>query len=187
MAWGEKQQQAFEALKAGVRCNAMSFFDMNKRTKLVVDASPIGAGALLSQYELSNPKEEDLNAAASRKFSEIEQRYSQVERESLAIVWACEKFCIYLIGCKFDLYTDNSAAQAIFSNPHSNPSARIRHLTLRMLPFKCRVFHINGDGNIADYLSRNPIENSCCEHERLAEEYLYMATISSTPSAIQRE
>jgi hypothetical protein len=55
---------------------------MNKRTKIVVDASPIGAEALLSQYELSNPKEEDLNAAASRKFSEIEQRYSQVERES---------------------------------------------------------------------------------------------------------
>ncbi len=65
-----------------------------------------------------------------------QQAFEALERESLAIVWACEKFCIYLIGCEFDLYTDNSAAQAIFSNPHSNPSARIRRLTLRMLPLQ---------------------------------------------------
>ena len=71
---------------------------MNKRMKLVVDASPIGAGAMLSQYDRNTPKEEELNAAASRKFSEIEQRYSQVESESQAIVWACEKFRIYLTG-----------------------------------------------------------------------------------------
>ncbi len=123
---------------------------------------------------------------ASHNFSEIQQRYSQCEKESVAIVWACEKSRTYLIGREFDLYTDNSAAQAIFSNPHSSPSARIRRLTLKMLPFKCRIFYTKGDCNIADYLSRNSIQNTCCEHERLAEEYIYMATISSQPAAIPR-
>jgi len=184
--WGSEQQASFENLKANIIRHALAFFDLGKRTKLTVDASPVGAGAILSQYDPKVPDVEELNASASHKFTEIQQRYSQCERESVAIVWACEKFRTYLIGCEFDLYTDNRAAQAIFSNPHSNPSARIRRLTLRMLPFKCRIFYTKGDGNIADYLSRNPIENTCCEHERLAEEYIYMATISSQPSAISR-
>ena len=37
----------------------------------------------------------------SQQFSDIECRYSQVEREALAIVLACEKFQIYLIGKHF--------------------------------------------------------------------------------------
>jgi hypothetical protein len=58
---------------------------------------------------------------------------------------------------------------------------------LRMLPFKCRTFYTKGGAKIADYLSRNPIEDTCCEHERLAKEYIYMATISSQPAAISRQ
>jgi hypothetical protein len=34
----------------------------------------------------------------SHSFSDIECRYLQIEKEALAIVLACEKFRIYLVG-----------------------------------------------------------------------------------------
>ena len=129
---------------------------------------------------------EELVTCVSRTLTDVEQRYSQFEKEALAIVWACERLKLYLIGREFDLYTDNKVAQTIFNNPFSNPSARVRRGTLRMLPFKCRIFHVDGKGNIADYLSRNPIKTTCCEHERIAEEYIYMVSNASVPSALSK-
>ncbi len=109
-----------------------------------------------------------------------------MEREAVGVVWALEKERLILIGCEFDLYTDNAAVQAIFDNPYSTPTARIRRLALRLLPFKFRVHHIKGSTNIADYQSRNPVQSSCCEHERIAEEYIYMVTTACIPDALTR-
>ena len=44
---------------------------------------------------------------ASRKLSKIEMRYSQFEREALAVRWACEKFYLYLYGVSFEICTDH--------------------------------------------------------------------------------
>ena len=52
-------------------------------TRLTTDASPAGIGAILEQ------KQEDRTYRsiyyASRKLSKVEQRYSQFERETLAV------------------------------------------------------------------------------------------------------
>ena len=45
-------------------------------------------------------------AYVSRSLSDVEKRYSQTEREALAIVWAIERLHIYLYGANFKLYTD---------------------------------------------------------------------------------
>ena len=44
---------------------------------------------------------------ASRSLTSTEQKYSQIEKESLGITWACERFCEYLIGIKFQVETDH--------------------------------------------------------------------------------
>ena len=36
-----------------------------------------------------------------------EQRYAQVEKEALAVTWACEKFADYVIGMRISLNTDH--------------------------------------------------------------------------------
>ena len=39
----------------------------------------------------------------SRSLSGVERRYSQTEKEALAIVWFCERFHAYLYGAEFEL------------------------------------------------------------------------------------
>ena len=45
-------------------------------------------------------------AFASRRMTETQQRYAQIEKEVLAIVWACDKFSCFVIGKTFGIKTD---------------------------------------------------------------------------------
>ena len=58
------------------------------------DASNVGVGAVLSQPDENNVLRPC--AYASRKLSPQETRYSVREAEALAIVWAIDKFSVYL-------------------------------------------------------------------------------------------
>ena len=60
---------------------------------LVTDASPVGLGAVLIQEQRGNRR---VIAYASKSLSDVERKYSQTENEALAIVWACERFHLYL-------------------------------------------------------------------------------------------
>jgi hypothetical protein len=49
--WGDQQQRAFEKIKELLTSNTvMAYFDKNKQTELVTDASPWGLSAILSQH-----------------------------------------------------------------------------------------------------------------------------------------
>jgi hypothetical protein len=145
-----------------------------------VDASPVGWGAVLTQYNPEKPHEKNIITYISRSLSEIEQRYSQIEKEALAIVWACERLHLYLYASKFEIITDNKAVELIFGNTSSKPKARIERWLLRLLPYEFEISHKPGNENIADYLSRQPctgLEN-VLDHEEIAEAYVNMITNS---------
>ena len=74
----------------------MTYFDPNKETQIIEDASPVGLGAIMLQ-------EGKVICYASKSLSGVETRYSQTERKNLAIVWAIEHWHIYLFGHKFVL------------------------------------------------------------------------------------
>jgi hypothetical protein len=74
-----------------------------------------------------------------------------VEKEALAVVWACEKLYLYLYGCEFKLITDIRAVQLIFENPKSNPPLRIKRMALRLMSYDFTVRHKPGAENIADF------------------------------------
>ena len=70
-----------------------------------------------------------------RSLSDVERRYSQTEKKALALVWACERFNLYLNGLpEFHLVTDHQALKTIFGQG-SKPSARIKHWVLRLQSF----------------------------------------------------
>ena len=102
----------------------MAYCDTGKCTELTMDASPTGLGTILQQRSPSRDDHKIL-AYASRALSPVQQRYSQTEREALAIVWAMERFHIYLYGTRFVLHTDHKPLELICNNPNSKPPARI--------------------------------------------------------------
>ena len=154
--WTVKHDKSVKLIvESLVKATSMSYFDPQKQTEVVCDASPFGLGCILAQRESesSNPQ---IIAYASRALSDTERRYSQTEREALSLVWGCEHFKLYLLGNKFNLVTDHKPLQLIFNNPRSKPPARIERWALRLQNFNYNVIYRKGCENPADYMSRHP-------------------------------
>lgn len=115
-------------------------------------------------------------AYGHRSLSDVERRYSKTEKESLAIVWGCEHFAIYLIGIKFYLVTDHRPLEFIFNWVNAKPSARIERWVLKLQAFEYEVVYKPGSLNIADPLSR--LSASSKENEwridNVADQYVRM-------------
>jgi hypothetical protein len=137
---------------------ALAFYNEEWFTEVSVDASPVGLGAVLGLINPENKRDRKVIMYVSRLLSAVERRYSQVEKEALAVVWACERLFLYLWGRRFRLVTDNRAVELIFRNPNSDPPLRIKRWALRLTDFVYEIVHRPGATNIADYLSRHPLE-----------------------------
>ena len=90
-AWEDKHTKAFEKIKTDLIVKALSFFNTKWLTQVICDASPVGLGGVLGQTNPENKKERTVVMYISRLLKDVETRYSQVEKEALAIVWACER------------------------------------------------------------------------------------------------
>ena len=159
----------------------MAYYDKNAPTEVVTDASPVGLGAILVQEQQGVKR---AIAFANRSLSEVERRYSQTEKEALAVVWGCERFSLYLSGLEsFQLVTDCKALEVIYG-PKSKPSARVERWVLRLMPFKYTVRHVPSGQNIADCLSRLTRIPALSHRNSTTEEYVRMVAISATPRAM---
>ena len=74
-------------------------------TTVAVDASSYGLEAVLSQTQSDGSCKPV--AHASQALTSAEECCAQIEKESLAITWACERFSDYLIGISFHVQTDH--------------------------------------------------------------------------------
>ena len=83
-----------------------AYFNPSKETSLQVDVSNKGLGAVLLQ------KGKPI-AFASKALTEMEQRYANIERELLAVVFGCERFKSYLYGWKFQVESDHKPLEMI--------------------------------------------------------------------------
>ena len=78
---------------------ALPFFDPLKSIVVLTDASPQGIGVVIIQD----------NVFVSRTLTDMKKRYSQIEREFLAMVFGLHRLKKCLIGTKFTLLTDRIA------------------------------------------------------------------------------
>jgi hypothetical protein len=147
---------------------------------LRVDASPVGLGAILTQTQQGVVRP---IAYASRTFTPVERRYSQTEREALAVVWGCEKFHLYLYGTTFDLLTDLKPLEVIYS-PTSKPPVRIERWGLRLQPYTFRLKYSPGVTNPADMLSRLPVPTTVHCERNVAEEYVHYIARNAIPKTM---
>ena len=151
----------------------------------MVDASPVGLGAILSQSSHNNEGNDSIIAYASRALIPVEQRYSQTEREALAILWACEHFHLYLYGSHFTVITDHKPLELLFNNPKATPPARLERWRLRLQPYSYTIKYKAGKDNPADYMSTHPIVGSTPHRSsRMAEEYVNFIVDNAVPKAM---
>ena len=139
--------------------------------------------AILSQ-KTTGQEDQTVIAYASRSLTDVETRYSQTEKEALAIVWSVEHFHLYLYGHPFTLIADHKPLEVIYGNRNSKPSARIERWILRLQPYSFNVIKKPGIDNPADYLSRHPAPNSGKKQQVMTEEYVNFITEHSVPKAM---
>ena len=141
--WEDDHQAALERLKCSLTSDEVTaYFDPSKKSILLVDASPVGLGAVLTQGGR-------VISYASKALSSVERRYSQIEREALAIAWGCHHFRMYLLGSHFKIVTDHKPLLSIFNSPTSQASARIENWRLKLQSFNFEVLYSRGDLNPA--------------------------------------
>ena len=126
--WGDKQQVAFTHLKE-LLCTApvLAYLRLDAPFILQTDASDLGLGAVLTQSDSSGS--ERVTSYASRALTDREKGYSTTEKEALAIVFATDHFCPYLLGKKFTVITDHSALRWLHSvEPKERLARWVMHL-----------------------------------------------------------
>ena len=181
--WNKIHQIAFDKLTAALSsAQCMAYFDTQKDTYITVDASPVGISAILSQKTKGNDNEKVVSYA-SRALTDVEKRYSQTEKEALAIVWGVEHFHLYVYGKEFTLITDHKPLEVIYGSKNAKPSARIERWVLRLQPYSFKVLYRPGANNPADYLSRHPTAASR-KQQKMTEDYVNFIASHSVPKAM---
>ena len=169
--WTEKHESSLDQLKKCLTsAPALAHYNPKLETEVYVDASPVGISAILMQKEANSEKPVNVHFA-SHALTATEQRYSQIEREGLAVVWACEHLHIYLYGTDFKTTTDHRPLLSLFTRWQSKPSARLQGWSLRLQPYKFELCFKPGKNNPADYLSRHVSDSvkQSSREQRLAE------------------
>uniref|UniRef100_A0A669FAM3 Reverse transcriptase domain-containing protein n=1 Tax=Oreochromis niloticus TaxID=8128 RepID=A0A669FAM3_ORENI len=155
--WTSDAQVSFEEVKKlVVNSPALALFDPALRVVISTDASDYGLGAVFAQVQPDGT--EKPVAFASRTLSATEQKYSTVEKEAYACVWAAEKWRTYLWGRRFTLRTDHQALTTLLSTKGINTAGmRIARWSARLLCFDYDVIYRPGSQNYtADCLSPAP-------------------------------
>ena len=146
--WGPKHQAAFQEMKKEIYCApVLAYNTPKKETMLQTDASINGLGACLLQ-------EEKPVYFASKALTEAQKGYVAIELESLAVVWAMEKFHHFLYASYFIQETDQKPLEAILSKSLNQATPRIQWILIRTFAYHFTVRYIPSVTNhLADCLS----------------------------------
>ena len=152
--WTDLEQESFEILKEKlIEFPILQYPDFSQPFILTTDASGYALGAVLSQ---GTPGKDRPVAYASRTLNGAELNYSTVEKECLAIVWACKHFRPYLLGKPFQIWTDHKGLTWIFNV--KDPSSRLLRWRLLLEEYEFEIKYKPGKQNTnADSLSRYPV------------------------------
>jgi hypothetical protein len=80
---------------------------------------------------------------SSRALSDVESRYSQFDREMLAVVFGILKYHRWIYGAEVDVLSDNKALCAVLNSKASNMTARVERARETVSKI-ARIFVPNG-------------------------------------------
>ncbi|UYV80805.1 K02A2.6-like, partial [Cordylochernes scorpioides] len=182
--WRGEHAKALQTVKDSLKKGqVLALFCPKLPTVITTDASHSGIGCVVSQ--LSEKGEERIVACASRTLSDAERKYSIVEKEALACVWACEKFRRWVWGLKFTLKTDQSSLTTLLTTKGNyRAGLRIARWSARLMNFDYNIEYKKGRDNVLpDYLSRSSLSS----YEDYDGEVELIASINQDMLAISEE
>lgn len=139
--WGKLLRHIYSA------ASSLRHWDEEKEADLYADASGYAVGVLLVQGGR-------LVALASRKLTQAETRYSATDREHLALVFAAQKFRLFLHRPTnvTRVHSDHAALTTGKRSTEMTPrQTRWHTITSQWMP---NVRHVAGKSNPADFVSR---------------------------------
>ena len=180
--WTPNHDEAFLKLKNEVSSpRVLAHYDCNAETKISVDASSHGLGAVLLQHQ--DNRDWKPVAFASRSLTDTESHYAQIEKEALTLVWSCEKFSDYVLGKQFLFETDHKPLVPLLGNKRLDSlPPRVLRFRLRLMRFQYSITHVPGKTlYMADTLSRAPI---CMVTEEISSdvEMFMQSVVSALPA-----
>jgi transposase InsO family protein len=159
--WSSECKQAFKTSKdVLISYPVLVHYDSDRALVLACDASPYGVGAVIS-HVMDDGTERPI-AFASRTLSKAEEKYPQLEREALSIIFGVIKFHKFLYGRNFVLLTDHRPLTKILNAENQVPTlaaSRMQRWALILSAYRYDIVYRKGaDHGNADALSRLPIQ-----------------------------
>lgn len=157
--WNDNCQKSFDKSKHLLKnSNILTLYDPNLPLGIVCDASSYGVGGVL--FHIIDGNERPIKFFSST-LSEAEKRYSQLEREALAI-FTLKKCHKYVYGRRFTIFSDHKPLQFIFGEKKMNSvtGARVQRWSLFLSQYDYKILYRKACnmGN-ADALSRLPLRD----------------------------
>ena len=175
--WEYPQATAFQKIKEDlIKSPVLALYTPTGETVVSADASSFGLGAVIQQRQDTGDFKPI--AYASRSMTPTEQKYAQIEREALAVTWACERFSDYLYGMRFQVETDHKPLVSLLSSSKrlDELPIRIQRFRLRLMRYNFSISHVSGKKFFTpDTLSRSPVQittESAHELETATEAYV---------------
>ena len=151
--WDEMANTSFQKIKDLIAKSAtkpLRYYDRRKPVTVQADASQRGLGACLLQ-------DGQPIAYASKSLTDIETRYANIERELLAIVFACQRFNTYVLGRPFTVESDHKPLEMIHQKSLVSAPPRLQRMLLQLQQYDVTIRYRPGkEMLLADALSRCP-------------------------------
>jgi hypothetical protein len=149
--WSSSHEQDFKKVKELISDEiTLAYFDPNKEAVIQVDASSRGLGAAILQGDKPI-------AFASKSLTPTEQRYANIERELLAVVFGCQRFHTYIYGKPFSIESDHNPLEMIDAKNLKAAPPRLQRMLLELQGYDYRIRYRPGkEITLADGLSRLP-------------------------------
>ena len=157
--WGQREQRAFEELKdalAQAAHESLQIIDFEKPFSIHVDASDYAVAGILTQ-----PAEDGKDCPVefiSCKLNLTQTKWSTIEKETYATIWALKKFRKWIFGKPVVVFTDHNPIT--YLTDAAPKSSKLMRWALAIQEYDVTFHYKMGSKNVADCLSRLGPDNS---------------------------